>query len=446
MEKYDGFKNKRVIVLGYGRSGRSAVSALVSLGAHVVLTTNEILADERVRQTMKGWGVEIVDGHHPSSLLNDAEIIVKNPGIPYEIEFLKEAVKRGIPIITEVEIAGHISEAPIIGITGTNGKTTVTHLIGEMLNQSGLDSILCGNIGYPASSAAKEATGDTILVMELSSFQLMGIRDFKPDTAVITNIYEAHIDYHGSVEAYEAAKLNLLRNMGRQDKLIFNGMQKEKLEKLDHTIDTEYFSVGGEASACIREGMITYKDTPLIHVDEVKLMGAHNHENILAAVIAAKTNGATDEGIIRTLKEFGGIPHRMEYLGTHGGTAYYNDSKATNNLATSFALKTFKTPVIWIAGGLDRGQSVDDLIPRMDRIRTIITFGETKYKFLELAEKTHKEALTAQNPYDAIRLAAEISEQGDTVLFSPACASWDQYKDYEARGDHFKEGFSSLED
>lgn len=446
MEKFDGFKNKRVIVLGYGRSGRSAVSALVSLGADVVLTTNEVLADERVRQTMKGWGVEIVDGHHPSSLLNDAEMIVKNPGIPYEIEFLQEAAKRNIPVITEVEITGHISEAPIIGITGTNGKTTVTHLIGEMLNQSGINAILCGNIGYPASSAAKEASRDTILVMELSSFQLMGVRDFKPDTAVITNIYEAHIDYHGSVEAYEAAKLNLLRNMDERDKLIFNGMQKEKLEKLNHPIETEYFSVEGEASACIKDGMITYKNHPLIHVKNLKLMGAHNHENILAAIIAAKENGATDEAIIKTLKEFGGIPHRMEYLGRHNGADYYNDSKATNNLATSFALKTFKTQVIWIAGGLDRGQSIDELIPHMERIRTIITFGETKDKFIELAKKTHKEILTAENPYDAIQIGAGISEPGDTVLFSPACASWDQYKDYEARGDHFKEGFSILEE
>lgn len=444
MKKYEGFKNKNVIVLGYGRSGRSAVSALVSLGAHVVLTTNEVLADERVRQTLKGWGVEIVDGHHPSSLLNDAELIVKNPGIPYEIEFLQEALSRDIPIITEVEIAGHISEAPIIGITGTNGKTTVTHLVGEMLNRSGIDSILCGNIGYPASSAAQEASKDSILVMELSSFQLMGVRAFKPDTAVITNIYEAHIDYHGSVSAYEAAKLNLLSNMDEQDGLVFNGMQKEKLEKIDHSIGTEYFSVEGDADACIKEGMITYKDTPLIHVDDVKLMGGHNHENILAAILAAKAHGATDESVIDTLKEFGGIPHRMEYLGMHDEAAYYNDSKATNNLATSFALKTFKTPVIWIAGGLDRGQSLDELIPVMDRVRTIITFGETKDKFIELAEKTHKERLITENPHEAVRLADEISEAGDTVLFSPACASWDQYKDYEARGDHFKEGFSIL--
>ena len=444
MEKYDGFKNKRVIVLGYGRSGRSAVSALVSLGADVVLTTNEVLADERVRQTMKGWGVEIVDGHHPSSLLNDAQVIVKNPGIPYGIGFLQEAEKRGIPIITEVEIAGHISEAPIIGITGTNGKTTVTHLIGEMLTHSGLSPILCGNIGYPATSAAKEAGRDDILVMELSSFQLMGIMDFKPDTAVITNIYEAHIDYHGSVEAYEAAKLNLLRNMGQEDKLVFNGMQKEKLDKLDHAVDVEFFSVEGEAAACIKEGMITCKGRPLIHVDDVKLLGGHNHENILAAVIAAKMHGATDEGIVKTLTTFGGIPHRMEYLGAVRGADYYNDSKATNNLATSFALDSFEAPTVWIAGGLDRGQSFDELSKHAGRVKHLVAYGETAKRLSEFARMQNIGVSLAENPYHAVLEAKEIAEDGEIVLFSPACASWDQYKDYEARGDHYKEGFHKI--
>lgn len=444
MKRYDGFNNKRVIVLGYGRSGRSAVSALVSLGADVLLTTNEVIADETLRQKLKGLGVEIVDGHHPASLLNDAELIVKNPGIPYKIDFLQEALQRQIPIMTEIEIACHISEAPIIGITGTNGKTTVTHLIGEMLEASGLKPVLCGNIGFPATSAAKEAQADNLLVMELSSFQLTSVFDFRPDTAVITNIYEAHLDYHGTRDNYVQAKLNLLTNMTEGDKLIFNGLQKEKLEALNLPYDTDYFSVDNEAAACIKDGMITYKDRSFIHVDEVKLRGAHNHENMLAAILAAKHHGATDEAVVKTLNEFGGIPHRMEYLGDFKGAGFYNDSKATNNLAASFALKSFRTPIIWIAGGLDRGQSVDELIPEMEQVRTIITFGQTAEKFADLAERAHKTYIVVENPYDAILKAAEICEAKDIVLFSPACASWDQYKDYEARGDHFREGFSSL--
>ena len=168
------YKDRKVIVLGYGRSGKSAVSMMLHLGADVTLTTNEVFADEEARKTLERRGVEIVDGHHPISLLNDAALIIKNPGIPYTIEFIKEAKKRGVPIITEVELTGALTEAPVIGITGTNGKTTVTHLIGEMLKNDGKKPILCGNIGYPASEAAYEAASDNILVMELSSFQLMG--------------------------------------------------------------------------------------------------------------------------------------------------------------------------------------------------------------------------------------------------------------------------------
>src|SRR5690625_4562731 len=200
MKDYTGYDKQNVIVLGYGRSGKSAVNALFNLGANVTLTTNEVFSDEETAQKLNAWGVEIVDGHHPANLLNRADLIVKNPGIPYTIPFLQEAETRNIPVITEVEIAHHLSEAPIYALTGTNGKTTCTHLLGEMFEQNNEHPILCGNIGYPATDAAMEAADNDSLIMELSSFQLMGIREFRPNIAVVTNIYEAHLDYHGSVE------------------------------------------------------------------------------------------------------------------------------------------------------------------------------------------------------------------------------------------------------
>ncbi len=443
MEKLD-YQNRKVLVLGYGRSGRSAISALLALGANVTLTTNEVISDEGIRQQLKGWGVEIVDGHHPVSLLNDIELIVKNPGIPYTIDFLKEALARDVPIVTDVELAYHISPVPIIGITGTNGKTTVTHLIGEMLERSGFEPILCGNIGYPASQAAREAVPGNILVMELSSFQLMGVRDFRPDTAVFTNIYEAHLDYHGSKENYVKAKLNLLRNMGQEEKVVFNGRQRNMVEDMTW-LSIEYFSTDGDAEAMIKDNMITYQKRPLIGVDEVLLEGEHNHENILAALLAAKNHGASDTAVIETLKHFGSIPHRMEYLGLNQGVGYYNDSKATNNLATSFALKSFRSPVIWIAGGLDRGQSLESLVPDLEHVRLIIAFGEMKEKFVSLADELGIDSIVAENPHDGVIRATAHAHPGDVVLFSPACASWDQYKDFEARGDHFKEGFTALD-
>lgn len=439
------YTDKKVIVLGYGRSGRSAVNMMVRLGANVVLTTNEVFADEKIRQTLKGQGVEIVDGHHPVSLLNDAELIVKNPGIPYTIDFIKEAQKRGIPIITEVEMTRALTDAPIIGITGTNGKTTVTHLIGDMLRNAGQKPILCGNIGYPASEAAYEADSDDILVMELSSFQLMGIETFKPDVALFTNIYEAHLDYHSDKEEYVGAKLSLLKNLTKEDTVIFNGAQKEMLKSHALSAELEFFNDGSTSEAYIEDGCIYWKGEHLIRLEDVLLRGSHNYENILAAIMAVAHFGVDRDAIIQTLKAFGGIPHRMEYLGNINGVKYYNDSKATNNLATSFALRSFEVPTVWIAGGLDRGQSFDELTEFSEHVKHLVAYGETKEKLSEWACALNMEVTVSANPHEAAGIAANIANPGEVVLFSPACASWDQYKDYEARGDHFKEGFHKIQ-
>ncbi|CDZ99414.1 UDP-N-acetylmuramoylalanine--D-glutamate ligase [Jeotgalicoccus saudimassiliensis] len=444
MKSYSGYENKNVIVLGYGRSGKSAVNALVTLGANVTLTTNEVFSDEEAEQKYNAWGVEIVDGHHPSNLLNRADLIVKNPGIPYSIPFLKEAAERNIPIITEVEIAHHVSEAPIYALTGTNGKTTCTHLLGEMLEQDGGTPVLCGNIGYPATDAAMEATPDDTLLMEMSSFQLMGIEEFRPNIAVITNIYEAHLDYHGSVEEYRHAKLEIFKNMTAKDLLIFNRKQAHMLDGLDINCRVQYFDADNEADAYVKDGNFIVHGEVIMPVQDVVLKGDHNIENILATLLTAKAHGVANGAIKRTLSTFSGISHRLERLGSVDDVVYYNDSKATNNLATSFALKSFDTPVIWLAGGLDRGQSLDELMQYAGHVKRIVTFGETAQKFVALADKMNIPSVTTENPYTGIELTQAHAAPGDTVLFSPACASWDQYKDYEQRGDHFKEGFAKL--
>lgn len=444
MKPFRGYENKNIIVLGYGRSGKSAVNALVSLGANVTLTTNEVFSDEEAEQKYKAWGVEIVDGHHPVNLLNDADLIVKNPGIPYSIPFLKEAAERKIPIVTDVEIAHHLSEAPIYALTGTNGKTTCTHLLGEMLEHGGSSPILCGNIGYPASAAAMEATRDDTLLMELSSFQLMGIEEFRPDIAVITNIYEAHLDYHGTVKEYVHAKLEIFKNMTADDLLIFNKKQAHLLENRDIKCRVQYFDTESEADAYAADGNLIVHGEVVMQVQDAVLKGEHNIENILATLLAAAAHGVNKDAIKKTLATFSGISHRLERLGAIDDVIYYNDSKATNNLATSFALKSFDTPVIWLAGGLDRGQSLDELMQYAGHVKRIVTFGETAPKFEALAEKLNIPAELTENPYTGVELTRYYAEPGDTVLFSPACASWDQYKDYERRGDHFKEGFAKL--
>ena len=444
MKDYTGYDKQNVVVLGYGRSGKSAVNALVRLGANVTLTTNEVFSDEDAKQTLSAWGVEIVDGHHPINLLNDTTLIVKNPGIPYTIPFLVEARDRGIPIITEVEIAHHISEAPIYALTGTNGKTTCTYLLGEILENDGNNPILCGNIGYPATDAAMEADSKNNLIMEMSSFQLLGTIDFRPNIAVITNIYEAHLDYHGSKADYQAAKLRIFQNMTDSDLLIFNYKQKELLKDMEINCKVQYFDLHEETDAYSDGEYLIVHGEKIIKVSDIVLKGNHNIENILATLLVAKAHGVSNEAIVKTLRVFGGIPHRLEPLGTLNGVSYYNDSKATNNLATTFALESFSNPIIWIAGGLDRGQSLSELKPYLKHVKAIITFGETKDKFKSLADEAKIPIELTQNPNTAVDLAAKLALQGDTVLFSPACASWDQYKDYERRGDHFKEGFHKL--
>lgn len=444
MKPYSGYENKNIIVLGYGRSGKSAVSALVSLGANVTLTTNEIFSDDEAEQKLKGWGVEIVDGHHPVNLLNNADLIVKNPGIPYTIPFLQEAASRNIPVITEVEIAHHLSEAPIYALTGTNGKTTCTYLLGEMMEQNGDSPILCGNIGYPATDASIEATPSDALLMELSSFQLMGIDEFRPNIAVVTNIYEAHLDYHNSVEEYKNAKLNIFKNMTSDDLLIFNANQADIIKDLDIKCRIQYFSSEKVSDAYSDGKNLIVHGQIVMPLEDIVLKGEHNVENILATLLVAYEHGVKVEPIKRTLQTFTGISHRLERLGIVDGVSYYNDSKATNNLATSFALKSFETPIIWLAGGLDRGQSVDELKQYAQHVTRIITFGETAHKFQSLGESLGIPVHLTENAYTSALLAHEYATFGDTVLFSPACASWDQYKDYERRGDHFKDGFAKF--
>lgn len=436
---------RNVCVLGFGRSGKSAIDALISLGANITLTTNEVIVDEDTRRRLNNEDVDIIDGHHPLSILNDTELIVKNPGVPFTIPFLQEAIKRDIPIITEVDLAGLIAKCPIIGITGTNGKTTVTHLIGEFLLAAGKRPILCGNIGYPASQAALEATEDDIMVIELSSFQLMSLRNLSVDVAVFTNIYEAHIDYHQTVENYQSAKLNLLNHLKDEHLVVFYEGQKSMLVPNVTNQTVKYFSVESQdGDVYLENDTIMYKGDTVIKLDDVLLQGVHNLENIFSSILAAKYFDVSTGVIREVLSTFSGISHRMERVAQIGGVSYFNDSKATNNLATSFALRSFNTPIVWIAGGMDRGQSFDELGDYVEHVKQLFAYGEVKDKLMAFAHEQNIPCEIVENPFDAVEAAHRVSDSGDTVLFSPACASWDQYKDYEVRGNHFKDAVNQL--
>ncbi|MDT2290134.1 UDP-N-acetylmuramoyl-L-alanine--D-glutamate ligase [Enterococcus faecium] len=452
MKKISTYENKKVLVLGLAKSGVSAAKLLHELGALVTVNDGKPFDENPEAQELLSLGIKVITGSHPIELLDEEfSLMVKNPGIPYSHPLVAKAQEMGIPVITEVELAYEVAECPIIGITGTNGKTTTTTMTGLLLNAGADQGIarLAGNIGYPASGVAQEAKSEDKIVMELSSFQLMGITDFRPHIAVITNIYEAHIDYHGTRKEYVKAKWNLQKNMTEKDYLILNWNQSELQELAQRT---KARVLPFSTKEVLEDGVyaddysIYYKKEKIMEISELGVPGKHNVENALAAISVAKLYGISNEAIRETLHFFHGVPHRTQYVGEIQGRKFYNDSKATNILATKMALSGFETSeVVLLAGGLDRGNTFDELIPSLKGIKAMVVFGQTKEKLMDAGKKAGIETIvTADSVEQAVPLALENSTDGDVVLLSPANASWDQYPNFETRGNRFMEAVNRL--
>ncbi len=454
MKTVTTYENKKILVLGLARSGVSAARLLHQLGALVTVNDAKDFDENPDARELLSMGIRVVTGGHPADLMDEEFVlVVKNPGIPYSNPILEKAMAKGIEIITEVELAYQIAEAQIVAITGTNGKTTTTTMIGELLNQ-GLgqgQAYLAGNIGLPASSVAQQAGSEDVMVTELSSFQLMGIIEFHPHIAVMTNLYEAHLDYHGSREEYVKAKWNMQKNMTQDDYLILNGNQPELVELSKTTQATViFFKTTGDvmADAYLDKGKLCYNGESLMDANEVGVPGEHNIENALAAMIVAKLLGVSNASIRDTLRHFGGVEHRTEYVGERAGRKFYNDSKATNILATEKALSGFENPqTILLAGGLDRGNEFDDLVPSIKDLKAIILFGESQGKLKKAAETAGiVQIKLVETLQEAVLESWSLSQSGDNILLSPACASWDQFKNFESRGTNFKEAVKQIND
>ncbi|HEY0222023.1 MAG TPA: UDP-N-acetylmuramoyl-L-alanine--D-glutamate ligase [Lactovum miscens] len=446
MKKIHEFKDKKVLVLGLGKSGTSAAKILHELGAQV--TVND--AADMSAPELEALGIKVVTGSHPIELIEEAELLVKNPGIRYDNVIVERAQARQIPIYTDIELAYLISEAPMIALTGTNGKTTTTTLVAQILNESGHLARLAGNIGFPASSVASEAKADETVVIETSSFQLMGTVRFHPHIAVITNIYSTHLDYHGSQENYEAAKWNIQKNMTAMDFLILNfnqeKMRQDYAKKTNATvvpISTEQVVNG----AYLQDGKLYFKGEFIINKVDLSLPGDHNVENALLAIATTKLSGAKNEAIKHVLSTFKGVRHRLQFMGVVQGRLAYNDTEATNILATKKALTGFDHSKLWVfVGGLDRGNEFDELEDSLKDIKGLIISGETTNKFVALAEKMNIPYHVTENVVTGLNEIFYQTEIGDTLLLSPACASWDQYKNAEQRGDLFIEAFEKLKE
>jgi UDP-N-acetylmuramoylalanine--D-glutamate ligase len=458
------YRGKEVVILGLARSGVAAAKLFQQMGA--IVTANDKKERDACPEAdeLEALGISVVCGSHPGSLIHPGvQLVVKNPGIPYTVNPVRNAEQLGIEVVTEVEVAYHICQAPMIGITGSNGKTTTTTLIGLMLDAGGLSPIVAGNIGRALTEAAQEATAEDWMVVELSSFQLKGTRDFRPRIACLLNFYETHLDYHGSMDDYTAAKVQIFKNQQSSDVAIVNWddpICREIASKLNSKLLP--FSMKEELQTGVylqsSTQTIVYKDTqgelyPILPAEEMGIPGSFNVENALAAAAAAITAGVRLEAIAKVLREFKGVEHRLEWVRELGHVTFYNNSKATNPAATIKSIEAFSQNIILIAGGLDRGSDYMELLPIFrDRIKGIVTLGETKEKISKVANlagiSSIKSVDTAKDAADAVSQAVKeawsMSGPGDVVLLSPACASWDMFPSYEDRGRMFKESVHNL--
>ncbi|TMW73125.1 UDP-N-acetylmuramoyl-L-alanine--D-glutamate ligase [Alteribacter natronophilus] len=450
MKNISKYRGKEVLVLGLAKSGTAAAELLHSLGAKVTVNDQKPLEENEAARKLQESGCTVVCGEHPLSLVHsDLAALVKNPGIRYDNPLVERAVKLGVPVITEVELAYEISEAPFIGITGSNGKTTTTMLAYEILKKGSRTPRIAGNIGQVSCEVASDAASSDVLVTELSSFQLMGTRSFKPEVAVLLNIIDAHLDYHGTRKAYAEAKGRLFANTDEQSVLVYNCDDPEVKRLAEQACGIKKpFSVRQKLTrgGWLEDGWLMIDGKPLLHRDDMSLPGDHNIENALAAALASTHYGVDRQAAAEVLKTFSGVRHRLQFVEDLNGRQIYNNSKATNIPATVTALKAFERPVVLIAGGLDRGNEFEDLEPWLKkRVHGVVTYGQTASKIASAAENAGVHTIQAGTLEEAVPLAYELTRPGDVLLLSPACASWDQFRTFEERGDCFISAVEKLD-
>lgn len=444
--KYD-LKNKRVSIIGAGRTGIAASEAVYACGGVPFVSDSSEKIDEKIKQRLHEINIEFETGGH-SDRIFDCDLMILSPGVLSDSEIVVEAKSRGIAVWAEIELAYRICAGKIIGVTGSNGKTTTTTLIGEMLKNFGAPTYVCGNIGNPFIKFASEIPPDGIAVVELSSFQLEMIEKFRPDIAMILNITPDHLDRHGDIDSYAAAKLRIFENQNETDISIVNYDDTLLRSKCgDLKSGTKWFSVKSDEAEIYGSpgGSLIVDKRELMKSKDIKLIGVHNLSNVCAAAAAAKATGVDDNCIIDTLKTFAGVEHRLEFVRLIGGISFINDSKGTNVDSVYWALKAVSSPIILIAGGRDKAgdyKKLGDLIK--DKVKTVVLIGEAADK-IKKSWKGLSAFKFAVSIEEAVSLAMEEAHSGDTILLSPGCASFDMFKNYEERGLAFKNAVIRLE-
>lgn len=453
MKEITDYQDKKILVLGLAKSGVSAARLLQKLGALVTVNDAKPFDENPDAQSLLEEGIKVVTGGHPLTLLDEGfELIVKNPGIPYTNPIIKGALAKKIPIISEPELAYQVLSGEMIGITGSNGKTTTTTMIQLMLdeNRSTGHAYLAGNIGIPATTVVQKVQSQDVMVTELSSFMLASVKTLKPHIAVITNIFSNHLDWHGTRENYVRDKMHITRNQTAQDFLVINWDNPEwqQLSKQTSAQVVPFSRKNLTEEGAYQNGDFLYfKGEKIIAAADIRVPGVQNIENALAAIAVAKISGQTNEAIVHVLKTFGGVKHRVQYVNTWNDREFYNDSKATDIEATQVALRSFKKPIVLIAGGLDRGYTFEKLETDFKQhVKAIILVGQTSKLLAQTAKSAGVPVIEfAHKVKDAVPLAYKVSDVGDVILLSPANASWDQYKTFEVRGDEFISAVQTLQ-
>lgn len=446
----ENIRNKRVLVVGLGKSGIAAVQAMLKLGAAVSVQDSKEAAavDGQLLNFLKGKGVECYFHEIPDHV-EKFDMLILSPGVNPELDFIQEAKAGGAEIIGELEIAYRIARGTFIAITGTNGKTTTTTLVGEIFKNARRKTFVVGNIGVAVISKALESEEDDWLVTETSSFQLETTRYFKPMVSAILNLTPDHLNRHHTMEAYGAAKAKIFANQDENgycvvnydDKLCYS-LTKGCKAKIVPFSRKEELPFG----AFLKDDKLVIKNEAgeLIELcgrNDLKIIGDHNVENALAAAAVCYFAGIDAETIAKTLKEFGGVEHRIEFSGEINGVKFYNDSKGTNVDAAVIALRAIKGNIILIAGGDGKGQEFDELIKNFDgKVKHLVLIGRDGPIIAETADRLGFHDYSFGRDMDeCVKKAFELARPGDTVLLSPACASWDMYDNFEQRGRHFKD-------
>ncbi len=445
---------KKVLVVGLGKSGKEAALLLKKLGAVPKVTDNSKSEEiEQYASELSGQGIACELGTHSASFMEGAELVVVSPGVPDESQAIKWANEKGIPIISEIELAYNFCKAPIVAISGTNGKSTVTTLTGELIKNAGKKVFVGGNLGTPFSSGVLGLDAESIAVLEISSFQLERIKSFKPKVAVLLNVTQDHLDRYPVFDEYFEAKKRIFLNQDRDDYAILN-FDSPKIKALAKAIKSKPFYFSKHRLSKEFEGAYVENEELIIRhegkfkwitsVDELGLGGDHNIHNYLASAMASYLVGVDPESMTETISKFTALPHRFEQVDTVKGVRFIDDSKATNVDSVIKALDSCASRVVLIAGGRDKGSDYRPLANSVRRkVKELVLLGEAKEKIAKALEKTKPISFTSSLD-EAVKVAYEKASKGDIVLLSPICASFDMFKSYKERGNAFRQAIEGL--